>query len=218
MFKQLTIGLVITFLTGISASVSAAIIDTSNNVSIISPPESLDIGYLSSDSNVFLFNEKKDYLLKSDVFINTAQSGEYTNPGTNTPSNEYISAGTSVDSYYLHYDPTSSSGSISGSLTFNTEVIGLIFLNNELISSLPIFGSPSTIYLNDQIESIESPAIGDLITLSPDRLSLLFEFSATSRTDNIRIITSTSPVPVPPSILLFLSGLIGLTIFSKRKV
>lgn len=220
--KNLMFKTVITCLYLASISAEASIISVSGSTSIIAPPVSVVDEQLISEFDAFLFAERQGVLLAENLYVTANQSGSYT--GTNGPSDPsalFIAAGTTVDSYYLHMDtvnsvdaPNDISTKFKGTINFNTAILGVAFEEIELGKSHSVLGASTTTYsaiVPDGLEDLAlNPLIGDVFTISDDRLSLTYNFAVTTHSDNIRIITEVTPVPVPAGLWLFLSGIIGL--------
>lgn len=111
-----------------------------------SPPVSVELWELESDSELFMFAEKQNHVLARDLSVDLSQPGDYfpdtvpedrqtweaLNPGI-------IPAGTRVDSYYFHFDNKTYDDTfrlrryrncigqyqVSGSVTFKNPVLGI---------------------------------------------------------------------------------------------
>ena len=106
-------------------------------------------------------------------------------------------------------------------------------MSDTLFASDPIFawsgtGYPLTGTIVDASRGIEGVGISgaldprpvdDIVSLSADRRTLSFTFNAGNSVDQIRILSAVSAVPVPASIWLFGSGLVGLPgVVRKRSI
>ena len=102
-----------------------------------SPPASADFGVNESSSQFTCFRERSAYTLPQSVSVDLVPSG-----GGGT-----VPGGTVVDSFFLIFDPVGhSSASISGTVTFSGEILGVIFRAGLLNKSDAICGSPTTTY------------------------------------------------------------------------
>ena len=168
---------------------------------------------LESNTLAPFFTEVTNSLLLGNLTVDFNAPGTY---NANPVSTNTIAAGTRVDSYYLVTDPIGSdpanTRSFSGSITFNTDILGAIVLDPEFASSNGVVGHPGTLYSPNGVQlELGSP---DAFTISADRRTLSFNFTSNTAADNVRIITATS-VPEPASILLVASGLVGAYRYRK---
>ncbi len=126
-----------------------------------------------------------------------------------------ITAGTKVDSYIVHLDRANTDvATKSGSITFDTDILGLIFNRAKLNNSDSELG-PSTLYAGtSNARGIEG---SDTITWLGTGKFLSFDLKTLNAgIDELRVITA-SPVPVPAAVWLLGSGLVGLFGFGGRK-
>ena len=167
-------------------------------VFVIAPPADVTVDKLTSTTHMFLFVEKTNFVLTSPVHVDISAPGTvFTAPGQLTPLN--IPIGTRVNSTYLHHDqPGSPQNTQNVSITFDTEVLGIIALDSSLVASNGLLGVPTTTYhtttsgqgyeLNTGGCSTAA-GIQDQITLSPDRLTITVCTNVYSAPDDIRVIT-----------------------------
>ena len=179
----------------------AGILSVSNDVTVISPPPSAVAGAFSNNL-IYLFPERTSFLLTSNVPVDISDPGfiPVTNNFFLSPTN--IFAGTTVDSYYLHHGGTSSNA-LSGSITFDSDVIGIVCLSSNLVRSQRILGAPGTTYQpttgQQGYELGPNPPL-DSIQLSTDRRTVTVTTAAalTGFPDDLRIITAQPVLPLPP--------------------
>lgn len=208
----------------------SAIIGTTGDFTVISSPASVEPGQLESSTNIFAFAEQQSYALTSDLSVDL---------NTSTMNAGTISSGTSVNSYLVHSDPVGDSASsadvinYSGSITFDTQIIGLIWTGVACISPCPsspeyldasdFLGASGTTYPTGQVgrgyelqDYYAANLTQDFISLSADLKTLSIDLAASSplRLDQLRVITA---VPIPSAVWLFGSGLIGLIGFARSK-
>jgi len=110
------------------------------------PPASVELDALVSDSTLFMFIEKENYILTTDIVLDISQPGDYfddsiipdslqtwdlLNPGL-------IPAGTEVHSIYFHYDNE------TYNQTFNLfnylNCIGQYQVNSQITFNYPVLG------------------------------------------------------------------------------
>jgi hypothetical protein len=199
-----------------------------------SPPPSVVLGQLESDTTAYLFLEQSNLTLTSSVTVGLSDA----NAGTTiTANSQFISAvlpvGTAnLSTYTLHTDPVGSpltSESFTGTITvpLGFEILGVIVGPSNLIATDAQLGSPTTTYMNMtnspstwQFRGYAftgganacAPGDCDSLLLSTDLRSLTFT-SNLSNIDELRIVEAPVAAPEPTSILL--AGL-GLACISYR--
>jgi len=201
----LTTGFV--FISILATNTFAATISTTGDITIIPPPPDVTLNALNSDTNIWIFDEVQDFVLTTDLSVNFGGSGGV------------ISAGTKINSQFVHKDIVSGLITLSGTATFDGIILGIIASPTFLSASDSILGLTGTSYPTGLdrrgIQIGEGGASADSIIFSENTLTLISESS--SRPDQIRVITAVSTVPVPAAFWLFGSGLIGLISVTKRK-
>ena len=110
---------------------------------------------------------------------------------------------------------------VPGSITFDSPVIGLIYSGSVLgdfllFYSTPILGLPDIIYSDHGLDG-PNGAGPDMLVLSDDRLTVSFDITLSTASDDVRFITAASAVPIPPSLILLSSGLLGVLGIAKRR-
>ncbi len=165
-----------------------------------------DQGLIESADNVtvYLFAERQQFTLTSNLTIDTVTPGTYTS--TNEPSGATISSGTEVDSFLLHFDPVTDNFTLreaSGSITFDVPILGVICGQANLIASDGLGIAGTSFQSGDNYRGTVSgnePA-GDSFTLSSDLRTVTFTFQTRLQyMEELRIITEgTSTVPVTPA-------------------
>lgn len=213
-----------------SSSAIAAIISIGGDITVISSPVSVEPGALESSSTIWAFEEKQAYTLGADLNVD-----EF----TGTSASGVLSAGTVVNSYFLHSDPVGSSVeeidiiNLTGTITFNTKILGVIW-TGEPCNGCP--ASPMNLDASDHLGLLSTtyPTGGlgrgyevesfydvngtrDFVTISADGYSLTTISSAAFPlfSDQLRVITAV--VPVPAAVWLFGTGLVGLLGFARRQ-
>ena len=174
---------------------------TTGAVQIIAPPASLQVGALTSDTQIRTFVENQRLTLTGAVSVDDVASGTFN--GTNPLVGGTVAAGTSVDSYFFHSDPVNANQKYSGSVTFTTAVLGVIVLSNTLDATDSTLGHKGTSYptgVNGR--GLELSSSEDSFTLSADRRTLNFSFFTHNNVDEVRVITAASAVPEPGSMAL----------------
>ncbi len=188
---------------------SAGIIDTSGAILQIVPPSSVELDALESSSNIFAFTEMFGLTLGKDVAVDITSPGFYGEARNLTAGSIWMN--TVVDVYFLHFDPVTGLVNLSGSITFDQDILGVIVLNESLDATDGTLGFPPTAYpkgLNNR--GLDFGGVySDFITLSDNLRTISINWQATRRVDQIRIITA---IPAPGAlVLLGLAGLAGTT-------
>ena len=198
----------------IASSAQASVVASGDGVSIAAP-SSVMTGALTSDSNFYVFEEKTTTLgapLAVDWFA--SNGGNLTNGGGGT-----IAAGTPLTSYFVHFEPASTTSEVSGNLTFSQKIIAVIFNWDNLGASDSVLGATGTTYPTGQTgrkyESFdqENSYLVNDYTLHINTKSW---FNPKEHLmDQARVITA--PVPVPAALWLFGSGILALLGISRRR-
>jgi hypothetical protein len=178
----------------------------SGAVTVISPPTSVVQGQTESDTQVFAFFERTR-LLTSLLTVNIDSPGFYdATLDLPTPS-PVIAPGTRVDSYLVHFDAVGSQRvELTGSITFDVPVLGIMVNNLLMVQSDPILGNSSTAYpQTDGFRGLDFD-FADTIAFSSDRKTVDLALVTNAFVDQIRIVTATS-IPEPNSLLLLATAL-----------
>ena len=195
----------------LSPLAGAGVIGTAGDVSLIPAPaaatKNSDISMASGDSSSFVWFESAG-VLGADLTI------DFDTPGTRTgnPNNIVLGAGTYVESYMIFFDVQgSATGSSSGSVTFDADVIGVIGQEGLLRQSHDLLGAVGTEYItgSNSFQGIWDSR-GDSVTLGNDLRTIDFNFTVGTAIDSIRILTQASPVPSPAPLVLLLVGALAL--------
>jgi hypothetical protein len=159
----------------------------------------LSTGQTESDNYIFVWDEQQNVTLTQDLAVDITEPGEYNRDKSPTPST--VSAGTTVSSYILHFDEDTGGRTLSGSITFDTPVLGIIMATNppdSLVASDGIVGIPTTTYgpigpSPHNVRGLETFSTAhtrqDPFTLSEDELTVSFVLYTSGGIDEMRIIT-----------------------------
>ena len=213
-------------------SAFAGVIDTDplnivfvDSASVADP---LGINQLESDDNIFLIEEKQNFVLEDNLAVEQLISSpdNLTLDGSSTHSDVLV-AGTEINSFLFHYDaitasPTGTSWTrdLSGRFTFDTEIIAVIwtgplFPNTgteyDLLGASDYLGNSTYTFTEGrglEPESGESSdATQDFFTISDDLKTVDVNFKVMPEfSDHLRVITA-AKIPEPTAILLFGSAL-----------
>lgn len=98
----------------------------------------------AAESNSLQVMQERQHRLASALAVDGVILGGQTANGTNSFTPGTITAGTDFTSYLLHFDPTGSAAgnsTISGSVTFAYDIIGIVTAAAKLAATDPILGS-----------------------------------------------------------------------------
>jgi hypothetical protein len=215
--------------------VSASIISLSGVTVLPSPPASVQLDQLQSNTTVYAFQERNGSTLGAPLLVDVSAPGSYNNL-SDIPLPSSIPAGTVVNSYYLSADPDLAllpfkAVSFPGlAVTFSPgeTVIGIQFLEPSLLLGSVALGAPGTAYPPPPVGyGLELTTAGvftdkDTFSLSADRRTVSLNLITGSGTDTggvdqVRIITSVAPVPEPGTVFLLLSGASCLAFAVSRR-
>jgi hypothetical protein len=191
--KALFIASVIPAFVGLySLPAAAAIIGSTGEVTVLSAPPAV-VGPGGDENNnitrVFL---EKTLTLPNDLTVDNTATGTY--PPNSSPG-VVISAGTAISSYFFDFDPVTS-GNSQGSVTFDRDIVGVIFTDARLNATDCPIGAPGTPYGRPAGRQVELSS-NDTFTISTDRRTISFNFSADSGEDQMRVIVVGDPSTLP---------------------
>src|SRR5579875_1329313 len=178
-------------------------------ISVISPPPSIQLNQLQSNTDLFLFQEKSDFVLPTDIHVDATAPGLY---NFYPPPGGTISAGTEINSYLIHDDPINIELFLNRQISFThgETILGIEMLSSTLDASDPLLEAAGTLYPPSPIHwGLELGLEPDSIRWTGETIiwnTLTGAGFDTGGEDNIRIITSiTMPEPsyVPVLGLLF---------------
>ncbi len=183
------------------------------------PPVSLELDVLVDDDHIFMFAEKVDYELSTDIIIDLSLPGDYFPDSLDNEEQTWenlnpglITAGTRINSYYMHYNNATYKESfnlfnylncigqyrVEAEITFNTPVIGLIMRadlneNDHLGNSNAELGVPSVDYCEHNLQhfpgiNVADGCRSDRFILSLDRKKLTIRNNTDIHHDNYRIL------------------------------
>jgi ferric-dicitrate binding protein FerR (iron transport regulator) len=166
------------------------------------PPWPRQLRFVRSDDTIFVAPEGYVRTLEQPLKINISRPGKYVSKENLTPVE--IPSGETVRSMILHYFPEEPrpprrAERITGSITFDRPVLGLIVLHEELAASAQRFSlrGAGERHPRRQLDFREGPN-GDAVTLSLDRHTVTLDLVSPHLTsDLVRIIVDASqPTPV----------------------
>ncbi|MEK8053202.1 PEP-CTERM sorting domain-containing protein [Ideonella sp. DXS22W] len=150
--------------------------------------------------NLYGFDEDQNIVLSAPLTVDTVASGSTT-----------LVAGTTVASHYIFFDPRQ--GSIKGTVDFDSDVVAIIFGTANLQAS-DFLANTGVNYLNPALRGLEA---GDSVTISGAR-QILFDTTASTPGDYVRVLTAYSPGAVPePGALGLVAAALGGLMLSRRR-
>lgn len=190
------------------ATAQAAVVSVSGFDVRIFNPGNVAPGIVQSDF-VNVFNEQQGVTLTTAMGLNHTATGLLNSPGSAVPG--IIPFGVTVNSHFIHLDPA---GGVTrtGSATFDGRIIGVIWDNPLFAASTPEVGLPGNVYGSATGAYGLEISPNEWIGISPDRLTLNFNWNAGNPGDRLRVITV---VPEPGTALALAAGL--LVVLRRRK-
>ncbi|MCK6546409.1 hypothetical protein L6R52_11215 [Myxococcota bacterium] len=168
------------------AAGSSPTLVASTSVDVITPPASVAQGRLESSTLVRLFPERT-VTLASAASVEITAVGEVTSDATLSPGT--IAAGTTVQTYLIHMDPTggtTTGRTITGSVTFVGTILGIATADGTLAAGDAAVGAPGTTYVAVFGRGLEWG--NDRVRLADDRRSLRFTLNVTNAfVDQLRV-------------------------------
>ncbi len=177
-------------------------------------PGNVRQGQHQSNTNVTAFYEQQSVIFTGAVDISAP--GTYgPNGGTAYPSTATTLTGAKVDSLYFYSDPQGAQPTqYAGSITFNTQILGLEILSSSLASTDSSLGLATTLYPTSNDRGLESNQ--DTITLSADGRTVSWNvFNTSGNVDGVRVLTAAVPEPTA-ALPMGLALLTGLALWRRR--
>jgi hypothetical protein len=164
-------------------------------VQLITAPRTVEVHKLEDNSAAKFFSEKKNVVLAASLTVDVSSVGTYSQEAGYKPAN--ILAGTKVNSYYLHADRVGQPAAFlfaRGSITFSEPILGVQATQAGLNQS-DFLGVTGTRYpkVGREIDGQDSRN-RDTFSISSDRRTITFAFQTSNNSDDVRIITATSPL------------------------
>jgi uncharacterized repeat protein (TIGR01451 family) len=173
-----------------TVAVAGALITGSGGqvVRLTAPPTSVAVDAFENATALVTFDERQGVTLAAPVLVDAVDPGTYAKfpNGSRT-----IPAGTEVDSHFVHNDlPKGATGRRVGSITFSSDILGVIGATGRLNKSDGLGASGTTYAGTTRDRGLESASgAKDVITISDDRRTLSVDVRTTGVIDDIRVIT-----------------------------
>ncbi len=198
----------------------ASALTLSGDVNMVFAPASVQQNDRTNNNRALLFTEQTNSTLASSMNVDAFLPGTY--DASAAAAGRTLAAGRTVTSYFLHADVSDNAVTptrMSGSITFNDKILGVIFGNFSVSDAL--VGAAGTAYETQGGHGLDlSDPNGDSFRISNNRMRLDFNFNVSGITDQVRIITAgnaplavqENPIPEPVTPALLAMGLGSLAL------
>lgn len=179
--------------------VTSGVLQATGLMKFVSPGPEFVPGRFEDNQHIVVFAERQGVKLEYEVPVDLTSPGLYQR--IHRHNDQKIAAGTTVRSYLLQLDPlgrqersSENKPRVTGQITFDKPVIGLIASTARLINTDTLLGHPDGQYKSTRrgIEPTrKEDNLGvkrDAVVLSDDRRTLSLDLSAGSAVDQIRVI------------------------------
>ena len=182
---------------------------TGQIVQINAPPSDVQGSDPTSNTDAYIWSERTALVLPSAVSVELTAPGTANSGNGYSPSPGTIAAGTLVDTYLIHSDPTGSAQhNYVGTVTFDAPILGIIDLTRHLANTDSILGNPGTTYPGASTDrGLENP--DNVKWVSSNELSI--NFTTSTYVDEIRVLTAF--VPEPSTAILAVVGVTAMVGF-----
>ena len=162
----------------------------------VAAPPMMQHGRYQTPEGPIVFAERRGVLIDRTLEVAFTEPGMYKNL---TQETEPINGPVRVDSYLIHFDPNPQSGGPmtpgKGQATFTKPILGIIATPSGLRETDGRFGAEQAGYTNAAgprgMEDV------DVITLSPDRRTIQFDWSAGHHSDQVRVLVQADEPQTP---------------------
>ncbi len=166
---------------------AGAILSTTPVVVEVPAPATVMPGMNTSNDRILAFNEQQCVTLDRLMSVNGALDGEVPYPFVGFP----IPAGTDISCHFLHFDP-SGAANASGTVTFDSDILGVIVTDPDLDASDSVCGLPGTAYPTSVTDrGAELP--GDSASIDLGTRTVTVDLTASNPGDQLRVITRCVP-------------------------
>ena len=193
-------------LLGMSVPATASVTSQTGFVTkLTTAPTSVRPNVLKSDTLIRVFNEKQDLMLTTPLEVDARyRAAIYDDSGDLNGNGFTIPAGERVSSHYLHADPsTTGTKTLTGTVTFDRPVRGIILTDNNLALSDAVLGSPTTAYPTSAEKASRGVELGggEHFRLSSNKKTLTLtlkvgqDADVLKKLDGMRVITDLNDAP-----------------------
>ncbi|MFO0860797.1 MAG: hypothetical protein U0570_09600 [Phycisphaerales bacterium] len=174
----------------LGSSSFAAIVGTTGAAVLVAPPPSLASGVYVHSTQVRVMNEKTNVLFTGVVDRLFPPIGVPQTLFTVAPA---LIGPVRVNSHLIHFDNKNvpQAGPVTGTVTFDKAIIGVIYTNTRLDASDAALGNLGTVYPFGHLNRGFSGVIDTFTLLSP--FTLRFTLANGGEMDQIRVLTVPAP-------------------------
>lgn len=167
----------------------SALITFTDGIKPIEPPASVRAGALVSGETAVIFYETARRSLTAPLRCDATAPGRFVMGGARSPGQ--IAAGTTVNCFFIHANTSGKVAHLTGSVTFPTEILGIIVDAHDLDASDGVLGRPGVSYpTGGKFRGFFDGDHDDEITVSRDRRTLSFTSHTGKWVDQVRVITA----------------------------
>lgn len=169
--------------------------DFSGAITPVAPPDTVVHHENENSREIKLFLERKNYNLPQRLRVDMREPGAYNSDNDLVVS--YIPAGKRVTSHVLHFDTIARDlERLSGSVTFESEILGIILSLKTLDATDSVIGADDISYGKGNARGLEEG--WDRLVFQSDNRTVEVDWRVSTEVDQVRIITA--PSPSTPSI------------------
>lgn len=174
----------------LAGSAGATIVSTSGQMTLISPPPSVDIGALQSNTTMYAFDEQQCVRTSVDLPVDITVPGTYDDSSDLTPG--VIPAGTLVSSHFVNADKVGIQHppiQLEGSIVTDADILGIAILQHSL-NVTDVLGAPGTIYPTGKFgRGLNLDEQNDFVIEQIDKRTVVVHSQVRIHTDQVRVIT-----------------------------
>jgi len=170
--------------------IAGGVVSTTGPIRRMGPPLSLMPNASPTADSVLVLKERGGLLLEAPLGLDITAAGPVGELAGLTPG--IVPSGTWIDSHLLHFDPQDGVR-VSGSVSFDTNVLGLVVTRAALQSSDPPLHAPSVDYPTDLVSRGIELGVGadaDTLEIAEDLRTVRFSLRASDPLDQVRVITA----------------------------
>ena len=190
----------------IAGPAHARILGTGGAAVVIAPPAISAPNVLQSNTQIYVWEEKQDYVTTTSIPYNIdGTPGTYNAVSSVMTTGGTLFAGTFVDSHMIHFDQLGpGTTTLTGFVEFEDPITAVMVLCDELDSGDGDIGWSSTAYADcastGSFRPVDWVTTGDneAIVISGDRLRISFTLRTSNVFDQIRVVTQPGAVASVP--------------------
>ncbi len=182
-----------------AAAPEAAIISVTPAITFLAaPPASVMPGALDTTGETFAFDEQQGVVLAAPLTVDLLGAPGAFVSGLPVPPTGDIPTGTVVNSHFVHFEPQGLNSSF-GTMTFDGDILGVIFTPAGLDATDTSLGNPGTTYPTGNAARGPEFDDEDSFTISGDQRTLEVDWGFPGEDpDQLRVITQAESTQPPP--------------------